>query len=1395
MKQLIRILKLSVLLPLAMLALWSPGQSRAQGHGVSSLGTDFWMGFMPDYTVPAQSVYVFICSGTANTVIVETYGGGNGGPVISQRFDLQPNEAKTVNLDVAKVETRQTEHPAYRAVHVTSTNPLAVYGFSNEYATSDGFLALPTPTLGKDYYAACYFDDWYSAPSEPLAGEFLVVAPYDNTDVIVYPTSDTRTDPSGLVISQHQGKPWTFSLMRGQTYLVQSPGRDKGNDITGTHITSSKPVAVLSGHQRCSIPNDPIDDPGNSKDLLIEMLPSLDKWGTQYFDMPMAGRTKCGDYIRLIAGHDGTTISIDGLTNVYLNAGEFSEQTYVLSPQVYTSIGTKQPFLCEQYAYSQGVRGDPFNSDPFMITMTPQEQFQKTIIFRTPVNKNSNGDFTHFATFVGEADSLLKIQVNGKTLLSWGATAPRIFNNTNNPPIGAVRIQLKPGEITYVAKSNAPFGCYLYGFTAVDGYGWPAGMAMNIPSRDTLPPLQDTVAACGDFTVKLYELRHIPAFSFEDTRISSVSMISDSTDTRWHKASFNYTFTLDPNFLSGDSVTHFTLNVVDITKDAYAAIYTVDQAGNDTVYQYTYSAPKFTLSPKPDWNVGSVTVGQDSCLAITLTNTQVAGQLKLQGIHLAQTAKGGTFSISPNTDQSIDPGKSVQLKICYNPSDTGIPSYDSLLFQTSCVPWKFAIQGLGVTPLIYATDINFGVVDPGNSLCKDLIITNRGTANLTINKQDLPNTTEFTVTPPNGFPIVLKPGESITLNACFHPTQQGTFQTVDLFSTMNPAKFARSIKDTSLLIGQSFKPGARLTSYTEGFLAHCGETPAIVDTVYDPEQMDDEIESADISGPDAASFAIVGFTPGSGTYPVPLAKRPAPGVFYTLKFDPMVKGMLAGIRTAYLNIHTKSGILLTASLNADSKAPVLTLAPGTALTVDLGTTLVNQSLTGQFTVKNTGNDPLDVTSIVMGGADPANFAVNPNPPYTLQPGASQIETITFNAGAQARQYDAIATVNTSNNCATPQTQPIKATSSSTGYNVQGADYKTVYTCRTKDLTSTFSNLSSTDTAWILSANVSNLNTWLDASDFQQVPAATFNIAVPPGKTITLPVRFIPTATGPRDAALVYVFATPKDTETLVAHLQGVGSNVAEVVGTGSVTQTTAYQGHAGDPITVPIVISQPFQPVTSEVYGYDFSVSWFEDAFRLNGMPTGPNGITMTQKADVVDPVTRMETFTFHAASQNPLTNETQIATISLTAMLDTNFATAITLNSVTFNDNQGQPLCYITTAQKSGTFDFQANCGDKTIQNNLSGKPLVLSIARIEPNPVHAKALINYQVNQASTSVKLAVFDALGNEVARLVNGEPRSVGSYSATFDGARLASGSYFVRLTDGSTTMTKELVLSK
>jgi hypothetical protein len=57
---------------------------------------------------------------------------------------------------------------------------------------------------------------------------------------------------------------------------------------------------------------------------------------------------------------------------------------------------------------------------------------------------------------------------------------------------------------------------------------------------------------------------------------------------------------------------------------------------------------------------------------------------------------------------------------------------------------------------------------------------------------------------------------------------------------------------------------------------------------------------------------------------------------------------------------------------------------------------------------------------------------------------------------------------------------------------------------------------------------------------------------------------------------------------------------------------------------------------------------------------------------------------------------------------------------------------------------------------------------------------------------VSLKVFDAMGREVATLVN-ERRAPGSYSVRFDANGLVSGVYFYRLQAGNFVETKKLLV--
>ncbi|MEO8665470.1 MAG: T9SS type A sorting domain-containing protein, partial [Ignavibacteria bacterium] len=93
---------------------------------------------------------------------------------------------------------------------------------------------------------------------------------------------------------------------------------------------------------------------------------------------------------------------------------------------------------------------------------------------------------------------------------------------------------------------------------------------------------------------------------------------------------------------------------------------------------------------------------------------------------------------------------------------------------------------------------------------------------------------------------------------------------------------------------------------------------------------------------------------------------------------------------------------------------------------------------------------------------------------------------------------------------------------------------------------------------------------------------------------------------------------------------------------------------------------------------------------------------------------------------------------------------------------------------------------------------PEKFSLSQNYPNPFNPVSTIKFDITQdprrETQDVRLIVYDALGKEVSTLVN-EDLSPGTYEVEFDGRNLSSGIYFYRLTAGSFSEVKRMMLIK
>ena len=123
----------------------------------------------------------------------------------------------------------------------------------------------------------------------------------------------------------------------------------------------------------------------------------------------------------------------------------------------------------------------------------------------------------------------------------------------------------------------------------------------------------------------------------------------------------------------------------------------------------------------------------------------------------------------------------------------------------------------------------------------------------------------------------------------------------------------------------------------------------------------------------------------------------------------------------------------------------------------------------------------------------------------------------------------------------------------------------------------------------------------------------------------------------------------------------------------------------------------------------------------------------------------------------------------------------------------------------KVGTYNYRLKQIDfdgkatysREVQTEITA-PKDYAIYQNYPNPFNPVTTIKYSIPETGVgqfvSVKLKVFDILGNEITTLVN-EQKQSGYYEIQFDASQLASGTYIYRIEAGKFVSSKKLMFMK
>ena len=137
-------------------------------------------------------------------------------------------------------DNNQCEQATPLYMHITSNVDVSVYGLNQAQFTSDAFMVLPTDALGTDYVVMSYPSSGSVGQGTTTPSQFVITATANGTRVVITPTVPTVRN--GMAVQE-------VVLNQGDSYLVQADTRIlQRGDLTGTFVTSDKPIAIFAGH-------------------------------------------------------------------------------------------------------------------------------------------------------------------------------------------------------------------------------------------------------------------------------------------------------------------------------------------------------------------------------------------------------------------------------------------------------------------------------------------------------------------------------------------------------------------------------------------------------------------------------------------------------------------------------------------------------------------------------------------------------------------------------------------------------------------------------------------------------------------------------------------------------------------------------------------------------------------------------------------------------------------------------------------------------------------------------------------------------------------------------------------------------------------------------------------
>ena len=454
-----RIIRRQMVLRVTLFVLLFSTVGMAKGLAQSTMGTDFWMTFLP--TLDANPLTMSLiaagpreCSGTVVNPTTNW----------SKSFNVSVGTTTVVTIPIEQAFNLGTNPLSNTALHIVSTDTISLYASNFQLHSFDVTDVLPTAALGSEYIIQTYSANFkgMGSPSVGKEGraydcsEFTIVATEDGTKVNIVLSANS-------VDGHSANQPFSVNLNKGQCYQVKSVSYA---DLSGSQVsvTNDKNVAVFAGNYCAHVPTG-----CEACDHIVEQMMPITCWGKCF--VVTNSKMRSYDVVRVTALNDNCQIRRNGVLLSTINA----RQTYEFNiqsntPSVY--LETSEP--AEVFLFIVGASCAGSNGDPSMVIISPIEQRISNVTFST---FNSGASQYHYVNIVTDSEKTSTMRLDGNSISSQFQVV------SGNSEYSYARVQVSHGSHT-LSNDKGGFVAHVYGLGDYESYAYSVGsMAKNLSSQ------------------------------------------------------------------------------------------------------------------------------------------------------------------------------------------------------------------------------------------------------------------------------------------------------------------------------------------------------------------------------------------------------------------------------------------------------------------------------------------------------------------------------------------------------------------------------------------------------------------------------------------------------------------------------------------------------------------------------------------------------------------------------------------------------------------------------------------------------------------------------------------------------------------------------------------------